>query len=97
MSSYLVRVELHNAKHYDAAYNRLHAAMEAGGFSRTITGNQGITYHLPPAEYFTSSNLELEQVRDAARRIANSIDPQNAVIAVKGQIGWQGLKAVVRR
>ncbi len=55
MAAFTTRVELHSAGYED--YETLHAAMEAEGFSRTITSGDNITYHLPTAEYNRSGNL----------------------------------------
>jgi hypothetical protein len=49
MAQFTTRVELHGVTW--EAYNRLHSAMEKAGFSRTIIGDDGITYMLPEREY----------------------------------------------
>ena len=52
MAQFLIRVELHGAKHGDAAYKILHDEMEKLRFIRTVVGAvDKKTYHLPEAEY----------------------------------------------
>jgi hypothetical protein len=43
MSQFIARVELHNGMSED--YEKLHAVMTRAGFSRTIWGSDGVTYH----------------------------------------------------
>ena len=50
MAKFLVRVELHGAKHGDHSYETLHDAMEEAGFARELTIN-GVRKKLPTAEY----------------------------------------------
>lgn len=45
MARFTTRVELHSAD--DSDYTDLHAAMEARGFSRKVTGSNGVVYQLP--------------------------------------------------
>ena len=68
MPSFTTRVELHQATYED--YENLHAAMERVGFSRTIKSGDGITYHLPTAEYDKSSNFTRAQILDQAKAAA---------------------------
>jgi glucosamine 6-phosphate synthetase-like amidotransferase/phosphosugar isomerase protein len=49
-----VRIELHNAVYSD--YEILHEEMKKKGFSRYITSDTGIKYHLPEAEYNISGS-----------------------------------------
>ncbi len=60
---YTTRVELHYAT--DDDYESLHDAMAREGFSRQITSNDGVTYHLPTAEYNYEGNRSRSQVLDA--------------------------------
>jgi hypothetical protein len=53
---YLTRVVLHRADGGED-YSQLHTEMEARGFSRSIVNDlDGISYQLPPAEYFLASD-----------------------------------------
>ncbi|GAB3590690.1 hypothetical protein [Hymenobacter daeguensis] len=53
---YLTRVVLHRADGSED-YTQLHTEMQALGFSRSIVNDaDGISYQLPPAEYFLASD-----------------------------------------
>jgi hypothetical protein len=73
MPSFTTRVELHKATRDD--YEKLHTEMQKRGFSRTITSDDGIVYHLPTAEYDLEGQLTCEQVRDRAGTAAASAVP----------------------
>ncbi|EPC6045131.1 type V toxin-antitoxin system endoribonuclease antitoxin GhoS [Serratia marcescens] len=78
MTSFTVRIELHDADSSD--YDELHKKMEAGGFNTTIAGKNG-TYKLPPAEYdYSSSSESCEQVRDKAYDIAKKVKKSPSVL-----------------
>ncbi len=91
MSQFTVRIELHNANAED--YNKLHKAMEADGFSRTITANDGTVYHLPTAEYdFEHASMSSGDVRDKAGAVAKKIKSDPAVLVTKSAgRAWRGL------
>jgi hypothetical protein len=88
MSSFTVRVELHNASGQD--YELLHARMEQRGFKREITGtdtsgSQGV-WALPTAEYDYSSATETAfQVRDVVKAIANTVKSDSWVLVTQVQ------------
>jgi hypothetical protein len=93
MANFTVRVELHQATWAD--YETLHAAMEAKGFSRHITSDDGKTYQLPLAEYNGMGNLDATRVRDIAREAANSTGKSNAVLVTQAPArAWIGLEQV---
>ncbi len=90
MSEFITRVELHQgaAQNYDV----LHAAMVRAGFSRTIRGSNGATYHLPWAEYYVNTPATIEQVRSLAVTAANTTGRSSAVLVSEtSRIAWQGL------
>ncbi|MCE7949960.1 MAG: endoribonuclease GhoS [Xanthomonadales bacterium PRO7] len=89
MSRFTVRVELHGAT--EADYQQLHAAMSRGGFSRVIEGSNGVSYHLPTAEYDYSSTETVSQVRDRAYAIACTVKQNPAVLVTEGGCAWKGL------
>ena len=90
MSSYLVRVELHGANWND--YETLHSEMAVRGFSREITGNNGLIYQLPTAEYVIRTNDALEEVRELAAQAANSTGRKFGVIVAEySRSAWRGL------
>jgi hypothetical protein len=93
MATFTTRVELHDADWSD--YETLHAAMKSAGFSRQITSSDGITYHLPTAEYDRQGNLTRQQVLDDAKRAAAKTK-KDAGILVTESAGrkWWGLEKV---
>lgn len=90
MANFTVRVELHQADW--SHYEKLHAAMEAKGFSRIITSTDGRRYQLPLAEYNGSANLTSEQVRDIAQAAANTTGKANSILVTEAKArAWVGL------
>jgi hypothetical protein len=90
MSSFLVRIELHNAIWSD--YNALHVAMERAGFSRLIQSDSGKWFRLPTAEYKIVSSDGVVAIRDRARNAANLTGKANAVLAVDySSSSWIGM------
>lgn len=73
MTNYTVRVELHDADDSDD-YEKLHKQMKIQGFSRTISIN-GVSYHLPTAEYSIVSNLTASVILGKAKSAANKVQP----------------------
>jgi Endoribonuclease GhoS len=93
MSKYMIRVELHRASPSD--YEILHAAMEAGGFSRTIRNADGVTYRLPTAEYIAVSALTVDQLRALAAQAAWQTGTTASVVVVEyNAVAWSGLDRV---
>ena len=91
MASFLVRIELHNATWAD--YDLLHAQMDYRGFSREITGSDGLAYQLPTAEYKIQTKATLEQVRSLAAEAAKSTGKKfGAIVAEYSRSGWIGLE-----
>ena len=93
MANYMVRVELHGAKHDELPYTLLHTAMGQAGFSRTITGSDGKEYRLPPAQYSAQGGYTIEHVREAATEAAAKSNKQFAVVVTEGSSAWRGLAA----
>jgi len=90
MAQFTVRVELHEAQWAD--YESLHAAMECKGFSRRITGDDGLTYQMPWAEYDATSSLSSMEVLGYAQQAANSTGKKNAVLITEAKSrAWCGL------
>jgi hypothetical protein len=95
MARFITRVELHNADYDD--YETLHSAMEAEGFERTITSDDGVTYHLPTAEYYREADLTRQEVLDSAKRAAAKTQRKFGAIVVESNgITWNGLDKVSR-
>jgi len=90
MAAFTVRVELHSASEPD--YQILHAAMETRGFSRYITSDDGITYHLPTAEYNREGNFTRQQVLDSAKIAASTTGKKYAILVTESAgRTWVGL------
>lgn len=94
MAKFTVRVELHRAVAED--YEKLHTAMEDGGFTMTITSSDGKVYQLPSAEYrYTSNTEDAGDVRDKAFNIAKAIKPKPSVLVTDAKsTSWCGLQEV---
>ena len=91
MSEFTIRVVLRNHAS-EAAYDTLHAKMEANGFYRKIQGMDGIWYDLPHAEYQGSKVGTRETVREWVAQIAREVDANNRVRVTEGLSAWQGLE-----
>lgn len=93
MAKFTTRVELHRA--YEDDYEVLHAAMERRGFSRQIRSGDGVTYHLPTAEYDYSGNKTRNQVLDLAKAAASETNKKYAVLVTQSNgRTWSGLEEV---
>jgi hypothetical protein len=90
LATFTTRVELHYAD--DDDYEALHAAMEQRGFSRFITSDDGVRYHLPTAEYSYIGNKTHSEVLALARAAARETNKKFAVLVTesKGR-RWDGL------
>ncbi|WP_025123842.1 MULTISPECIES: hypothetical protein [unclassified Serratia (in: enterobacteria)] len=93
MTSFTVRVELHNADSED--YEDLHKKMKAIGFNRTIQSGDGIRYQLPDAEYDYSGNVSRSAVLDKAYDAAKSVKKNPAVLVTESAgRTWRGLDQI---
>ena len=91
MATFTTRVELHDADETD--YETLHSAMAEEGFTRTITSGDGITYHLPTAEYNRSGQLTRDNVLDSAIRAAEKTGKGHGILVTESDgRKWIGLK-----
>jgi hypothetical protein len=91
--SYTTRVELHNASYSD--YLDLHVAMASEGFSRLITSDDGVTYHLPTAEYNHSGGIDRSAALAKAKRAAATTGKKAAVLVTESMgRSWEGLEPV---
>lgn len=93
MAKFITRVELYDAKGED--YKMLDEVMERGGFSKNITGSNGIIYQLPPAEYWIEGKLLLTNVLIVVQHAANTVKKKYGVFASEVVAAtWEGLVAV---
>lgn len=91
MAKFTVRVELHaaNADDYDVP----HGAMEGAGFSRQISSDAGVSYHLPWAEYNIEDSLDKSQVCDKANAAAQDTGKSFAILVTESNgRTWIGLE-----
>jgi len=94
MTRYMTRVELHENPYKPTAqdYEKLHAAMEAKGFTRTIKAGNGTLYKLPTAMYYVESSLTTEQVRGHASDAAKSVWNKYSILTSEApNSAWDGL------
>lgn len=92
MSRFTTRVELHEANEED--YEKLHAAMEVEGFTRTIANTAGTQYYLPSAEYSRSGDLTNDEVLKSAKRAATTTGKEFSVLVTQGVRRWWNLEKV---
>lgn len=93
MSTFIIRVELHSGTSLD--YSLLHTFMARNGFGRTITSDDGVVYHLPPAEYSVVTTTTPENVIASAKHAAQQTGRKFAVLVTEAKaIIWNGLEQV---
>lgn len=91
MSKFTTRIELHYAS--DDDYSNLHSAMERRGFTRLITSSDGVTYHLPTAEYNLEKNWDTDRVLAEAKAAAQSTGRDYEVLITESSgRKWYGLQ-----
>ncbi|HEM8306957.1 MULTISPECIES: DUF2622 domain-containing protein [Providencia] len=90
MAMFIVRVELPNADYSD--YQRLYDLMEGYGFTKQITGDDGVQYDLPDAEYYYNGTYDIEAVSSTAFKVAKSVRTNAKVLVTEAErIKWTGL------
>ena len=94
MASFTVRVMLPGNPAEDQ-YVKLHEAMRRESFTRTITSNDGIEYHLPHAEYNISNGFNRSEVLNKAKTAANGISSKAEILVTESSgRTWSNLKPV---
>ena len=92
MSGHIVRVELLDVDEGDEAYEKLHAEMKKKGFLRTIDGQSGTTYELPPAEYnYEDGDTSADDVLEKAKAAAKKTGHEARFLVTTGSRKWSGL------
>jgi hypothetical protein len=93
MANYIARVELHSATYDDC--ETLHQQMRQRGSSRTIVGNDGITYQLPTGTYvMRNANLTQGDALNRAGEAANATGRESSIIVADWTAAtWRGLEA----
>jgi protein-disulfide isomerase-like protein with CxxC motif len=93
MAAFITRVELHDSTSAD--YETLHQAMAAQGFTRVISGDDGVSYTLPTGEYFGQSETGTNEVTNLAGFAASMTGKAFALLVTEFErISWRGLKPV---
>ena len=94
MSAYTVRVELHSDNYSD--FVSLHSNMEGEGFSRFISSDDGVTYHLLRAEYnLPISTRSRSEVLLAAKRAVKATGKNGEILVTEASARtWSGLTEV---
>lgn len=94
MAWFITRVELRGYATVEQ-YTMLHNQLRALGQIRIVRGDNGVNYHLPPAEYSLTGNYTAVAVRDATWNIARQIDANCAVfVSEVNSAAWIGLTPV---
>jgi hypothetical protein len=87
MSNFSTRVELHNARSAED-YQMLHDEMAKDGFWRTIRFEGDSTvYQLPTAEYNFSGDVDVDHVRDLAKKAATRTGKTFSILVTKADGG----------
>jgi hypothetical protein len=93
MPRFTTRVELHSATADD--YSFLHSAMELEGFSRLIENGDGVSHHLPTAEYNYDGPSKRAEVLEAAERAAAKTKRKYSILVTESNgRTWSGLARV---
>ena len=93
MTSFITRIELHNATYQD--YQRLHLEMAGAGFQRVIRGDDGFFYDLPDAEYAKVGTYTIEQVHASAKLAAAKTGRTHGILVSEYvRARWSGLPRV---
>lgn len=96
MTSFIARVELHDATSAD--YAKLHEQMRTHGFSTTITSDEGNVYQLPTAEYeYVGATIRADVLEKAKSAAATTGRSAGVLIAQSNGITWTGLPLLRRR
>jgi hypothetical protein len=97
MHFYTIRVELHAASWQD--YINLANDLSAKGIVTSITANEGVAYHMLPAEYNYQGPADIDTVLNASKASAAKTGKRHAVFVTEAsQRKWIGLEPVqVRR
>jgi len=96
MAIFTIRVELHDAnwQHYvDMAKD-----LASKGITDVITGDNGTSYKMPPAEYNYVGNASMQQVHDATCASAARTGKRYGVLVTEAaRRQWVGLEQVQAR
>lgn len=88
MLGFITRIELHNNATFQD-YENLHRNMNLSGFSKSIVADNGLSYLLPSAEYFSKIGT-LESNLESAKNAAGKIGKPYAVFIAQ-MSGWSAV------
>ncbi|CAI1819527.1 Uncharacterised protein [Serratia fonticola] len=86
MANYFARVEVFDCSREE--YEKLHDAMEAIGFNKTITGDSGSAKALPDGTYVGSSSDDVTTVKDLIKKTAKPFSSKGPAIFVCRYDDW---------
>lgn len=90
---YLARITIHNGTIQD--YDVLHKRMQALGFNRYITADNGTHYWLPDATYVGARNESITAVQQLVAREAKAAAPNRGepqvFVCERSKSMWTGL------
>ena len=96
MSSFTIRVELHDATWQN--YVNLAADLAKQGVTDVITADNGTAYKMSPAEYNYDGAVSIDDVLNAVDAAAARTGKQHAVFVTEAtQRKWRGLQTVQAR
>jgi hypothetical protein len=88
MADFFARVELHGAT-WPEDYEKLHALLDAHGFSNCVTAKDGKSWRLPTGTYWSTNRIDdVDRVAKAVKQCADSTGYKNEILVVK-DTGWQ--------
>jgi hypothetical protein len=91
MAKFTVRVVLHDNATWDD-YNLLHVEPGKRHLVDVITGDNGVIYRLPPAEYYGEGPVTTARCREIAAEAAQVVGKRYSVFSTEGESrSWQGL------
>ncbi|MEJ7677026.1 MAG: hypothetical protein WKG06_03950 [Segetibacter sp.] len=93
MATFIVRVQLTNEKstHYTLLRDRLIAI----GFTKRIKSKEGVEYRLPNGNYLIEGNYSIDEIHNAVKKVALSIDKTPMILVTEATISgnsWSGLQ-----
>lgn len=96
MSSFTIRVELHDANWQN--YVDLAKNLASIGVTDVITADNGTNYKMSPAEYNYEGNATIDAVLTSVSAVANKTGKRNAVFVTEAiRRKWLGLQTVQAR
>ena len=94
MAEFTVRMVLHDNATWED-YEKLHQEMANRQLVDVITSDQGVTYRLPPAEYYGTGEVTIERCRQIAAEAARAVGkPYSVFVTMGGSRAWLNMDPV---